>query len=366
MRQRAVSIEDIARMAEVSPSTVSRALRDSPLISADVRARIQQLAREVGYTPNSIARSLQARRSNTIGLVVTSIADPFWADVLHGVELAARPAGLSVLLSAAHRDPEQEMLAIELFHQRRVDGILVADSHIGGEYAGRLARVQAPAVLINSQADGQHDLLHSVAVDDYGGARQAVAYLLDLGHQRIGYLGSGSRPRSNRRRREGFRDALAAAGLPADDALVAVTPAGPTESEEDVAGGQALLPRVLAAGATAVLCYNDLFAVGALLACRERGLAVPADLSVVGFDDLHLARYVTPPLTTIRQPKVDLGQQAMQLLLALLNNESVQDLVVTPSLVTRASTARLEGRNECASTTRPISSCIPVTQTTPA
>ncbi|MGN6675544.1 MAG: LacI family DNA-binding transcriptional regulator, partial [Thermomicrobiales bacterium] len=100
MRQRAVSIEDIARMAEVSPSTVSRALRDSPLISADVRARIQQLAREVGYTPNSIARSLQARRSNTIGLVVTSIADPFWADVLHGVELAARPAGLSVLLSA--------------------------------------------------------------------------------------------------------------------------------------------------------------------------------------------------------------------------------------------------------------------------
>src|SRR6185312_10280705 len=112
--------------------------------------------------PNSIARSLQARRTNTIGLVVTSIADPFWADVLHGVELAARPAGLSVLLSAAHRDPEQEMLTIELFHQRRVDGILVADSHIGGEYAGRLARVQAPAVLINSQADGQHDLLHSV------------------------------------------------------------------------------------------------------------------------------------------------------------------------------------------------------------
>src|SRR5439155_9782372 len=135
---RSPSIEDIARAAGVANSTVSRAIRDSPLISADVRAHIQRLAREMGYTPNGIAQSLQTKRTNTIGLVVTSIADPFFADVAKGVEDGAQSAGFSVFLSASHNDPAREMAVIETFQRRRVDGIIVADSQISSNYTQRL------------------------------------------------------------------------------------------------------------------------------------------------------------------------------------------------------------------------------------
>jgi len=153
LRRQEISIEDIARAAGVSHSTVSRALRDNPLISADVRERIQQLAHEMGYTPNAIAQSLQRRRTSTIGLVVTSIADPFWGDVMKGVEEVARAAGFSVILSASHNDPDQEMTIIETFHRRRVDGVLVAASRITSNYRERLNRIRVPTVLINSQAE---------------------------------------------------------------------------------------------------------------------------------------------------------------------------------------------------------------------
>src|SRR2546425_590213 len=188
LHRQEISIQDIARAAGVSHSTVSRALRDSPLISVDVRERIQHLARETGYTPNAIAQSLQTRRTNTIGLVVTSIADPFLSDVVRGVEEVTRAADFSVFLSASHNDPAQEMVVIETFRRRRVDGILVASSRITNEYKKRLAHVRVPTVLINSQAESQDDLLHWVSVDDYKGAQLAIEYLLQLGHRSIGYL----------------------------------------------------------------------------------------------------------------------------------------------------------------------------------
>src|SRR6266699_4128964 len=153
MRRQEVSIEDIARAADVSHSTVSRALRDSSLISVEVRERIQQLAREMGYTPNAIAQSLQTQQTSTIGLVVTSIADPFWSDVMKGVEEVARAARFSVFLAASHNDPDQEMAIIETFHRRRVDGMLIAASRITSEYKDRLDRMQIPTVLINSQEE---------------------------------------------------------------------------------------------------------------------------------------------------------------------------------------------------------------------
>src|SRR5919202_1428840 len=171
VKRRTISIEDIARVAGVSHSTVSRALRNNPLISADVRAHINQLAHEMSYTPNAIAQSLQMQRTNTVGLVVTSIADPFLADVAKGVEEVARTAHMSVFLSASHRDPEQEMAVIETFHRRRVDGILVESSQISSTYAERLMRINVPTVLINSQSENPAHVMHSVAVDDYRGAR---------------------------------------------------------------------------------------------------------------------------------------------------------------------------------------------------
>ncbi len=342
MLRRPVSIADIARAAGVSHSTVSRALRDSPLISPDMRARVHTLATEMGYTPNALAQSLQTRRSHTLGLVVTSIADPFFTDVVKGVEEVARPAHFSVFLSASYNDPDQEMAVIETFHRRRVDGILVASLRISSNYEERLSRIKVPTVLVNNEANSSTQMLHWVMVDDQLGARLATEHLLRLGHRAIGYLGVDTRPRSNRQRLEGYRRTLDAADLSPPDAWIALPGGagvgGAAEDVTDVAIGRALLPQLLAAGVTAIFCFNDMVAVGALLACKDRGLDVPGDLSIVGFDDIELARYMTPPLTTIQQPRVRLGNLATQLLLDLLAGRAVQNHVLPPQLIERAST----------------------------
>ena len=340
-----VSIKDIARAAGVSHSTVSRALRGSPLVSPETRERIQRLARKMHYTPNAVAQSLQTRRTNTIGLVVTSIGDPFFVDVVKGVEEVAQQAGLSVFLNSSHNDPEREIQVVETFHRRRVDGIVVASSRVGSRYADDLARIRVPVVLVNSQAEADYEFLHLVAVDDQTGARLAVEHLLHLGHTRIGYIGVTNRPKSNRRRLAGYREALARAGVTAREEWVAIARLDRVQHEGDVEVGQRLGPRLLARGVTALFCYNDMVAIGALLGCRARGIAVPEECSVLGFDDIELTRYVTPPLTTVHQPKREMGRLAMQMLLDLLAGRPVRDRILAPSLVLRASTAppRREG-----------------------
>jgi LacI family transcriptional regulator/LacI family repressor for deo operon, udp, cdd, tsx, nupC, and nupG len=341
LRRQEVSIEDIARVAGVSHSTVSRALRDSSLISVEMRERIQELAREMGYTPNAIAQSLLTRQTSTIGLVVTSISDPFWGDVMKGIEEVARAAGFSVFLSASHNDPDEEIAIIETFHRRRVDGILIAASRISNNNKKRLDSFRVPTVLINSQAESEATLLNWVAVDDRKGAQLAVEHLLQLGHRSIGYIGTDNRPRSNRQRLLGYQSTLAASCAPHRDELIVISPGNEASHEEDVAAGQTSLPGLLDTGVTAIFCYNDAIAAGVLMACRERGIAVPERLSVIGFDDIKMASYLTPPLTTIHQPKIEMGRLATQVLLDLLHNRSGQNYVLPPVLMPRASTASL-------------------------
>lgn len=337
MMSRAVSIQDIARAAGVSHATVSRALHDSPLISTEVRQRIQQLAQDMGYTPNAVAQSLQGQRTNTIGIVVTSIADPFAGRVVRGIEDVAQAANISILLSASYNDPEREMAVIETFHRRRVDGVISAAAQISGRYTQRLAHIKMPTVLINQQAEAGEEQLHSVDVDDTAGARQAVEHLLALGHRAIGYVGAGNRPRSNRRRLAGYRDALRAAGCEPSEAWIRIAPAESRYHSDDVINNQTLAPELLAAGVTAIFCYNDLIAVGALMACRELGVGVPERISVVGFDDVETAQYITPPLTTIHQPKLRLGELAMGMLLDILDGKAVRNIVLPTELICRAS-----------------------------
>jgi DNA-binding LacI/PurR family transcriptional regulator len=336
-----ISIADVARAANVSHSTVSRALRDSPLISAEVRRRVQDLAREMGYTPNAIAQSLKQQRTNTLGLIVTSIADPFYADVIKGIEETARPAGMSVFISATYNVEAQELAVIETFHRRKVDGIIVVSSRIAQNYQ-RLRGLRVPAVLVNNEANIGGQVLHSVLIDDYAGAMLAVRHLIDLGHRRIGYLGITNRPFSNGQRFQAYRDALRAADLPLDPrAILIVDTPGP--ETDDVLASARQMPGLLESGITALFCYNDQLAIGALLACRDRGVAVPGQLSVVGFDDIALAQYVSPALTTVAQPRRDLGSRAMCMLLDLMNGRPVSDLVLAPTLVARASSATPDG-----------------------
>ncbi|WP_230967126.1 LacI family DNA-binding transcriptional regulator [Nostoc commune] len=331
MNQRRISIEDIAQRAGVSYSTVSRALRDNALISPKLREEIKQLAQEMNYVPNAIAQSLQNKRTNTIGVIVTLIADPFFAEVVEGegIEKIARPA-LSVLLSASHRNVEQEIAAIDSFHRRRVDGILVADSRISKEHTKQLTQIAVPTVLINSQTENQSEIFHSVAIDDRLGARLATEHLISLGHTAIGYLGvgEGDRSRSNQQRLEGYRMALAEAGLPQNTDWVAISDADDTRIS-DVATGQNMLSKLLTAEVTGIFCYNDMVAVGALLVCQELGILVPRSISLVGFDGIALGGYVTPALTTVSQPMLEIGGIAMQMLLDLLEVKTVENRVLS-------------------------------------
>ncbi len=336
MSKRRISIQDIAKKAGVSHTTVSRALRDNPLISLKVREEIKQLAKEMSYVPNSIAQSLQNQTTNTIGVVVTSIADPFFAEVVEGIEQVAKAAGLSVLLTASHRDVEQEIAAINNFHRRRVDGILVADSRISQQHTEQMAQIAVPTVLINSKSVDINNVFHFVETDDRLGGQLAVKHLLKLGHTAIGYIGASNRDRSNQQRLAGYKLAFAEMGLPQLSEWIAFS------NVEDVAIGQQMLPQLLKAGVTAIFCYNDMVAVGALLACQELGIAVPQDLSLVGFDGIALARYVTPSLTTIRQPMLEIGCHAAQMLLDLLQEKTVENLVLAPTLVERGSTIMIE------------------------
>ncbi len=361
MMRRSVSIQDIAQAAGVSHATVSRALRDSPLISAEVRGTIQRLANEMGYTPNAVAQSLRGRRSNTIGLVVTSIADPFYGRLVRGVDEVARQAGMDVLLGVSYNNAEQEMAVIESFHRRRADGIITASSFLTDEHINQLQRIGTPVVMINRQSEQNGAEFRSVQVDNQGGARQAVSHLLALGHAAIAYLGATNRPHANRERKQGYCDALQAASIRVQDGWIQEAPPERRSYSDDVADGRSLMLEALQVGITAAFCFNDMHAVGALLACRELGIAAPSQVSIVGFDDVEVAQYVTPPLTTVHQPKLRLGQLGTEMLLDLMADRPVVDQLVPVNLVVRCSTAaspltclelgpevRLSGRLPCA------------------
>jgi len=335
-----VSIKDIARAAGVSTSTVSRALNDSPAIRPEVRVRIQGLAQAMGYTPNALAQGLLSQRTHSIGLVITTISDPFFVDIVKGIDAVAQQAGISVFLATSDNDPEREIKIIEMFSRHRVDGVIVAASRISSEYASRLGQIHIPVVMINNQVEGaEYNHVNSVRVDDYAGGVLATRHLIDLGHRRIGYLGLDNRPGSNTKRMEGYRDALVQSGAgfcPEWICLSKQTANG--DLSGDLQTGRQLGLELIRMEVTAVFCYCDTVAAGVLNACRKAGISVPGQISLVGFDDNELCEIVDPPLTTIHQPKLKMGQQAMKMLLAGLDGERIGDTVVPPVLVVRSST----------------------------
>lgn len=331
-----VSIVDIARIAQVSPSTVSRALQDHPRISPERRAEIQRLAETLGYRPNQMARGLVTGHSQMLGAVVTDITDPFVAEVLKGAEAAARAAGYGLLFAMSNRDPAQELAAAETLLDHDVDGLIVISSRVPDRYVG-LARGgdretgdQAPLVLVNNELAGPRTF--SVRMDNAAGAREAVAYLRQLGHRRIAFVAGPEGGRSNRERRAGYEQGIAANGLGPTPELI-VRGAGLLED-----GPRALTELLaLADRPTAVLCYNDLAAIGLLAAAARAGLRVPGDLSVVGFDNIPLSAYATPPLTTVEQPAGALGRAAVESCLRALAGAAVTDVVLRGRLIVRES-----------------------------
>lgn len=330
-----VSIKDIARLVGVSHSTVSRALRASPVVNAETAGRIRQVAQQQGYRASLIGRSLVLRRSMALGCVATDIADPFVAGVVAGIEEVANQQGYAVFLASSHADPQRELDVVRSFHERRVDGVIVPASRVGSLYLPQLAKLRIPIVLINNEHPGSYT--YSVSIDNIGAARLVTRHLLKLGHQRIAYIGKRSGGQVDTDRLSGLRAELRHAKAPFLSDLVMHADATPE-------GGRAVMQRLLARRRrpTAVFCYDDLTALGALAAARSAGISVPGDLSVSGFDDLFVASYTAPPLTTIRQPMKQMGRQAAEILLALLRGEATKKSVkFSGELIVRESTASL-------------------------
>ena len=328
-----VSIKDIARAAHVSHSTVSRALRNSPLVNPETSALIRKIADEQGYTVSAVARSLVNKRTNTIGVVVTSIANPFVGEIVNGIEEVALAHDYSLFLATCHADPVREVRAVRSFQERRVDGILVNSSRVGALYLPLLEEMRVPIVLINNQHPGE--FVHSVTIDNLNAGRDAARHLVELGHKRIGYIGNRFGLQADMERFSGYRQILEEADIGFQPELVAHGDGRPE-------GGMSAVERLLALPEppTAVFCYNDMEAIGALRGIREHGLTVPGDVSVVGLDDLFLASYTDPPLTTVQQPKHQMGRLAAEILLQLLAGEKPDSHVtLTGKLIVRQTTA---------------------------
>lgn len=330
---RPTSIKDIARLANVSHSTVSRALKDSPLINPETADRVKRIAREVGYRPSAVARGLVTRHTMMIGVVVTTVSDPFISEVVGGIEDMACRSGYSVYLAESGADAERETGVVRSFAERRVDGIVVTASRVGALYTPLLEEMGVPIVLVNNQHPGE--FVHSVIIDNLVGSRLVTDYLIGLGHRKIGYLGDRFGYQSDTERFAGYREALDRHGLPF---LPELFVEGDGKAEGGLAGAEELLSR--AEPPTAIVCYNDMTAMGALRAAHRRGVRVPGHLSVAGFDDLAIASFFTPPLTTVRQPMRQMGRLAIETLLSLLAHRSAGATVRVPAeLVVRESTA---------------------------
>jgi LacI family transcriptional regulator len=328
------TIYDVARLAGVSTATVSRALNGTGQIAPTTRTAIEGAVERLGYRPNTIARSLVTKSTQTIALLLPDITNPFYAALVSGIQQYALLHDHTMLLCTTEGDPEREEQYLELLHAKQVDGALVDGLVLPSERIARFVREGFPIVCLDRDIDSTSIPL--VQVDNRLGGSLATEHLLALGHSRIAHV-TGALPLGiSEDRLAGYREALAGAGIAGDDALVAE---GRFTEEGGYEATRTLLER--SPGFTAVFAANDLSAVGVLNAISESGRRVPDDVSVVGFDDLRLSAFTSPPLTTIQQPAREIAQRATEILFDLTHGKEVRQLrhVLAPTLVVRASTA---------------------------
>ena len=329
------TIDDVSKRAGVSRSTVSRVVADNGYVSEEKRRAIQQAIAELGYRPNTLARALRSNRSNVIGAVMVDIGTPYFANIIYGVQRTIRPAGKSLMVSSGYADQDLESRAIIEMVDRSCDGlVLYLERPMRADVVEIVRKAAIPVVSI---AHDHCPLTGArVLLDNFEGARTAMQYLLERGHRDIVYLSGDLGIGDAIDRLEGVKAALDEAGLSLDDIELV---SGLFHEDFGYAAGRELLQR--RRDFTAVFAGADVIAAGFYLALGEAGLRVPQDISVIGFDDGYHAKFMSPPLTTIRQQPDRLGDQAALHLLTLLADPAsgpLQSLVET-SLVVRSSVA---------------------------
>ncbi|MFJ8105195.1 LacI family DNA-binding transcriptional regulator [Streptomyces sp. NPDC096132] len=317
------TMADVARRAGVSVATVSHVLNDTRPVLPHTRQAVLDAIDALGYTPNTLARSLVTSRTRSIGLAVSAISNPYFTDILQGVEAAALAAGYSLLIADPHDDPVHERKVVQLLHERRVDGMIVAPSADPRGLLSYLTRHSVPTVFLDrlvyvpettDGAAGVSPRFDQVCAENAEPTTRLVAHLAELGHRRIGLVAGLPGLSTTAERITGYRHGLAAAGLPHDERLLAHGDSSSAGAERATA---ALLS--LAAPPTALVTANNAMTIGALRALRDRGLSVPDDLALCCFDDFTWADLFSPRLTAIAQPSREIGAQAVRVLLERLD-----------------------------------------------
>jgi LacI family transcriptional regulator len=328
------TLRDVARLAGVSIATVSATINQTAYVSPGLQARVRRAIVKTGYHPDGIARSLKTRTTQTLGLIISDIANPFFTALVRGIEDVANAHQYTLVLCNTDERLEKEQAYVQLLRSRRVDGLIMAPAGRPRDYAGFPQALAVPVVFIDRRVPAEAD---AVVVDNAGGACEAVAYLLQLGHRRIGVIAGLPHISTSRERLAGYARAHEAAGLRPD-------PAWRKMGASRLEGGYRAALQLLASPRppTAIFATNNLMAIGLMRAIAERGLQCPRDLSVACFDDFEWAAVFHPRLTTVAQPTYEMGVTAAQLLFARLTGAATgaaRETVLAPTLIIRDSCA---------------------------
>jgi LacI family transcriptional regulator len=334
-RNSPVTLRDVARLAGVHPGTVSRALNPATesLVNEETVRRVREVATELGYRPNPMARGLKTNRTYTIGVLIPDIQNPLFPPIIRGIDDRLGSAGYTPLIANTDNDPQRERNDFEAMRTRQVDGFITATARRDHELLDEIAGLDTPLVLVNRRVED--GALPSATADDHEGVRLAVAHLVELGHRRIAAIAGPQNVSTGHQRHAGFLAALAEHGI---EAAAIGFGAAFTERE-----GARVCEELLAAepDLTAIVAGNDLMALGCYDVLAARGIACPEQISVVGFNDMPFAGHFDPPLTTVRIPHYEIGAAAAELLLERLAEPSAptRHVVLEPELVVRRSTA---------------------------
>lgn len=330
------TIRDVAELAGVHPSTVSRVINDDSRISEKTKNKVLLIIKKLGYTPNAIARGLKTKRTYTLGMLIPDITNPFFAEIARGVEDAANANGFNIILCNTDDKLKKERIYLEILKGKRVDGLILGTAHIKDKSILELENNNFPYILVSRNIEGLDK--NCVIVDDVAGGIMATEYLIKLGHRRIAHITGPLKTRSALNRLKGYKLTLKKYEIEYRDELVG-------EGDFRIKGGYQVMKRFLklAEPPTAIFAANDLLALGAIQAIQKKKYHIPEDFCIIGFDDIRLASFVHPSLTTIRQPMLEMGALAVKMLLKIIEEGEFNQkkIVLKSKLIIRKSCKKI-------------------------
>lgn len=330
------TIRDVAELAGVHPSTVSRVINNDSRISEKTKNKVLLIIKKLGYTPNAIARGLKIKRTYTLGMLIPDITNPFFAEIARGVEDAANANGFNIILCNTDDKLKKERIYLEILKGKRVDGLILGTAHIKDKSIIELEKKKFPYILLSRNIEGLDK--NCVIVDDVAGGIIVTEYLIKLGHRRIAHITGPPTVRVANNRLEGYKFALEKHQIEYYEELV-------EEGDFRIKGGYQAMKKFLELPEppTAIFAANDLLALGAMQAIQKKKYHIPEDFCIIGFDDIRLASFVYPPLTTIRQPMLEMGALAVKMLLKIIEEGEFNQrkIVLKPKLIIRESCRKI-------------------------